>query len=308
MDEDLGKEPYPVGENNVAFRNATGRRARGVVSLDGDGAQTGILDNPQIFSEVPIYINDSMLTISAGHPVLASEVYGHINKYGNAFHIDTADDFVDVWDGARATAPIKTYTYSTTADIDSLSSSDDTDTQVYEVQGLDTDMNVVVQTVVATGQTRVALSTSLKRVFRVKNKGATTNAGDVYVFVNVATTLGVPNTLANVRAIVGATLGQTQMAIYTIPAGKTGYMVQLWANLAIKQTSASHVYLWARPEGESFKLKHPRGVTSTGDSHMGHTFTPYVKFLEKTDLILRADTTTNASAVSAGFDIILLNN
>lgn len=39
MDEDLGKEPYPVGENNIAFTNAVGRRARGVVVLDGLGGQ-----------------------------------------------------------------------------------------------------------------------------------------------------------------------------------------------------------------------------------------------------------------------------
>ncbi len=308
MDKDLGREPMPHGEKNIAYRDATGHRARGVVSLDENGDQSGILTNPHIFSEVPIYINDSMLTIAAGGPVLATEIYGHINKYGKAFDIQTGDDFVDVWDGSRATAPIKTYTYSSTADIDSISSSDDGDTQVYEVQGLDTNMAPLTQLVTATGQTRVALTTNLKRVFRVKNKGATTNAGDIYIFVNVATTLGVPNTLANVRAIITATLGQTQMAIYTIPLGKTGYMTQMWANLAIKQTSASHAYLWARENGESWKLKHPRGVTSTGDSHMGHGFAPYVKFEECTDLVIKADTTANASSVSAGFDIILLNN
>ena len=41
MEEDLGKEPYPVGENNIAYTDATGRRARGVVVVDGEGKQVG---------------------------------------------------------------------------------------------------------------------------------------------------------------------------------------------------------------------------------------------------------------------------
>jgi hypothetical protein len=39
LTEDLRKEPHPLGENNIAFTNFAGRRARGVVIVDGDGLQ-----------------------------------------------------------------------------------------------------------------------------------------------------------------------------------------------------------------------------------------------------------------------------
>lgn len=42
MNEDLGKEPFPVGENNIAFINTAGRRARGVVVLDSDGNEAAV--------------------------------------------------------------------------------------------------------------------------------------------------------------------------------------------------------------------------------------------------------------------------
>lgn len=42
MEEDLRKEPMPVGEKNIAFKNTAGRRARGVVVLDSDGVESSV--------------------------------------------------------------------------------------------------------------------------------------------------------------------------------------------------------------------------------------------------------------------------
>ena len=39
MDKDLGREPMPIGEKNIAYKDSSGYRARGVVVLDEDGGQ-----------------------------------------------------------------------------------------------------------------------------------------------------------------------------------------------------------------------------------------------------------------------------
>ncbi len=49
MDEDLGREPHPIGEKNIAYRRSSdGYRARGVVILDVNGEQTGTSESPLI--------------------------------------------------------------------------------------------------------------------------------------------------------------------------------------------------------------------------------------------------------------------
>ena len=91
-----------------------------------------------------------------------------VNKWGYAPDFDTGDNEVTVWDGAEdgATWELMRYVYSTTADIDSISSSDNTDDQDIVIEGLDSNWELVTQTATLNGQTRVALSTSLIRVFR----------------------------------------------------------------------------------------------------------------------------------------------
>lgn len=234
-----------------------------------------------------------------------------VHKFGNAPDVDTADGFVDVWDGVDAaldTGKIANYTFSTTADIDSISSSDNGDTQDIEIQGLDSNFDLVTQTITLTGQTRKALDTSLIRVFRMKNVGSVDFAGVVYCYVNGAITLGVPDTAADVRAIVNNGTNQTLMAIYTIPNGKTGYMRDYYASLSKKVSTTSIIKLIARPTGQVFQTKHIISVASAGSSYVPHKFEEPEVFAAKTDIILQADTSANDSGISAGFDIVLIDD
>lgn len=228
-----------------------------------------------------------------------------ISKFGKAGDIDTGDDFVDVWDGAENANADKTYTFSSTADIDSLSSSDDGDTEPIEVEGLDTDFNSVTQTITLTGQTRVALTTSLIRVFRMKNMGTTDLAGDAYCYVNGAITAGVPDTSGDIRAIINNGNNQTLMAIYTVPNGQTGYVISWFGAIASRIVGVSEVQLMFREFGSVFQLKHVSSLLSTSTSHIKHPFTPLLVIPAKTDVILRADSSANNNAVAGGFEIVL---
>jgi len=236
-----------------------------------------------------------------------------IHKFGKAPDFDTGDGEVTIWDGADdAKAAQMQYQYSATADIDSISSSNNGDTQDVEIQGLDSNWDLVTQTVTLTGQTRKALSTNLIRVFRMTNVGSTDIAGDVYCYVNSAITLGVPDDSTKVRAVINSSNNQTSMAIYTIPRLKTGYMRDWYAAIAGSLKSTNYVVsLFARPTGEVFQLKHQSAISEGGTSTYKHEYKEPEVFEAKTDLEIRVSITAGGvtgAALAAGFDIVLVDN
>lgn len=235
-----------------------------------------------------------------------------IHKFGEAAEVDTADGFVDIWDGVNSNLPggkITTYTYSTTADIDSLSSSDLNDNQLIEVTGLDIDYNEVIQTIQLTNQTTVLLPIPLVRAYRMKNIGSVDIQGAVYLYTNgAATTAGVPNDPTTVRAIINDGNNQTLMSIYTVPAGKMAYMRDWYSSISRDRTTSCTIKLFARPFGQVFQLKHVAAISSVGTSYIQHQYQEPEVFGEKTDIIMKTDTTTNDTGVSSGFDIVLTDN
>jgi len=255
------------------------------------------------------FTRDIFLEIAKGN------ITGHsfIHKFGNAPDFDTGDGAVDIWDGANDDgSDLMSYTYSATANIDSLSSSNDADIQDIEVQGLDSNFNIVVQTITLTGQTRVALTTDLIRVFRLKNVGSVNLVGVCYCFVNVATTGGVPNTLGNIRAQISNGNNQTLMALFTIPNDTVGYLDSFGANSSgVRKSSAYQVDLFARPFGQVFQLKHRRAFDDSISSGTEKEYDVPERFTAKTDLVIRVNALTAAvteANISASFDLILVKD
>jgi len=234
-----------------------------------------------------------------------------IHKFGDAPNFGIADGFVTVWDGANGAlnTPVD-YVYSATADIGEVSSSSAADTGLLEVQGLDSNYSIITQTVALTGQAKVSLPTPLIRVFRAKNVGSTDLVGQVYVYVTgSAITGGVPAVANNVRAIVNNGNNQTLMAVFTIPAGYTGYMRDWYAAAsAAKRDSVHQIELVARPFGQVFQMKHKSSISITGTSYIQHVYNEPEVFTEKTDIEIHANTDQADAGVSAGFDIVLVKN
>ena len=261
---------------------------------------------------------DGNLTISDnsnGLAIAEGNVTGKtfIHKFGNAPDFDATDNEVDVWDGAEDNTSWEqmNYQFSSSADIDSLSSSDNSDTQDIEIQGLDSNWDLVTQTITLTGQTRAALSTNLIRVFRMKNTNSTDTAGHVFCYVDVSLSGGVPSNTANIRAIIHPGNNQTEMAIYTIPNGKTGYIRSWYSSSAGASKTTNYISrLYTRPNGGVFQLKHR---SARGDSvPYQHTYVePEGPFAAKTDIKMTTQATATgvtAASVSSGFDIVLVDN
>jgi hypothetical protein len=237
-----------------------------------------------------------------------------VHKFGNIPDFDTADGGTGgatVWDGADdGGIDQMIYQYSSTADIDSLVSSNSGDTQDIEIQGLDTNYDPVTQTITLTGQTRAALSTDLIRVFRMINVGSTDIAGTVSCYVNSAAPGGVVTDSTKVRAAILDGNNQTEMAIYTIPTGKTGYLRSWFASSSGGKINTNYtIRLKAKPFGQVFQLKHR---TSIADGNpVQHDYTEPEVFYAKTDIEMTGKITeagVTAAGVSAGFDIVLVDN
>jgi len=258
---------------------------------------------------------DGDLTISdnsAGLAIAQSKVTGtsFIHKFGAASDFDVSDGFVTVWDGAEddETYEKMVYTYSTSADIDTLSSDDAGNTQELEVQGLDANYDLIVQTKTLAGLAKVVLDTPLIRVFRLKNVNSSNITGHAFISVDGTLTSGVP-TPNNVRAIIHGENNQTEMAVFTVPAGKTGYMRDWYASTAGAKRDSSHtIRIIARPFGQVFQLKHTANIDVNGTSYIKHDYTEPEKFTEKTDIEIRVNTNQDIAGVAAGFDIVLVDN
>ena len=263
-------------------------------------------------------IDGSMSTFDAGSGLnrARGRVQGQtfIHKFGEAPDFDTGDGEVTIWDGANdGTIDAMVYTYSTTNDIDSVISSSVSDVGDVEIQGLDTDYVLTNQTVTLTGQTRVAIPTPLRRVFRMKNVGSTNFVGNVCTYItNAPTTSGDVDLATDVRSCVNNGNNQTLMAIYTIPAGKTGYLRSFFASTSGGSRSTNYkIKLLARPLGQVFQLKHVASLVDSGTSHFNHEYVEPEVFAEKTDIHMTAETTESAisaSAVACGFDIVIVDN
>lgn len=279
---------------------------KAVLTGKADGSYVNVLTTED--GDLKISDNSSGLAIAQGNVTGAS----FIHKFGAAPDFDTTDGAVTIWDGAEDNTAWENmvYNYSTTAAIDSISSSDAGDTVDIEIQGLDSNYDLVTQTITLNGQNRVALTTNLIRVFRAKNVGSTDLAGHVFVFENDTLSSGVPDDPELIRAVIQPENNQTEMAVYTIPNGYTGYMRDWYATTAgASKTTDYIIRVKARPFGQVFQLKHRSAITETGTSTYQHRYEEPEVFAAKTDIEMTAEMTAagaTAAAIAGGFDIVLV--
>ena len=216
--------------------------------------------------------------VSAGLPAGQE----HINKFG--YTGTDVNGTATVWDGDGTTA---LYPYPS-AGLVSITSTSGSDTgEAVEVQGLDGDYNQVIE-IINVGSTG---ATTFSRVFRARKVDAT-NVGTVSI--NIGGSLAAQILPGN---------GQTLMAVYTIPAGKTGYLVKFQGSS--DKATAVKFKLFARPFGGAFNLKGQWGTQ--GGNVVTYDYPIPLSFTEKTDIKIDV-TTGNNCGCGAIFDVLLVDN
>ena len=208
------------------------------------------------------------------------------------------------------------YSYLSAASVLKVSSSSANDTsagtgaRTVELFGLDGDYNEINELVTLNGQTAVNTTQSYLRINRMIVRSAGSggyNAGVIYAGTGTVTT-GVP---ANIYATInGDGTNQTLMALWTVPAGYTGYLMQYDVSNGTSSNTPAvcKLTLVARPYGEVFQSKDVKSLT-TG-MHIENSLVVPIKFTEKTDIEVRA-VSSSASVIfdiSAAFEIIYIKN
>ena len=226
-----------------------------------------------------------------------------LHKFGRNPEIDLLTDPEDIWDAGGL------YSFPTSAialELVSTSTSDDvagTGAQQVTVYGLDTNWLEQSEVVDTDGTTAVALANTYRRVFRA-----------------IVTRMGTDSDEANIgdisiQAVGGATTyaeiisgnGQTGMAIYTIPAGKKGYLSSVYATVNPKTSANLDMQMRFRDTTGTNPVSAVKlffGVSDSAPFLLNYR-TP-LQVSAQTDIIIRAvETSANDADVSAGFNLLL---
>ena len=226
--------------------------------------------------------------------------YSVVDKFGENPVITTTSDPEDIWEASG----LYIYDADNTAPIVSLISDDGGDTEPILVTGLDINGNEVEQTLTLTGNTRVALTTALWRVYRMVNVGTTNIAGTVYCYTGTG---GTP--AANlIRAVIEGSNNQTLMALYTIPNKKVGFLFreEVGQSRGVS-TSETRCALRTRHYGGVFTIRKRVNLANSGSS-IYQDVHPFPDPLSaKTDVLMTIESVSATVGIFGAFSILLVN-
>jgi len=218
----------------------------------------------------------------------------HINKFGYNTAVGGTFETITDLGGDQY--------YPTSAGVISVVSSDandddgDTGARTVEIQGLDGNYAEISETVTLNGTGAVTTTASFLRVFRMRvlTAGSSgTNEG------NITASIGGNN----VARISGGNGGQTLMAVYTVPAGKKGYIIKFQGSLSKNQEAQFMIRTRYGTTDAAWQVK---GMFGTFANAVGYEYPVPLEVTEKTDIEIRAKAGAN-SECGAIFDIILVD-
>ena len=220
-------------------------------------------------------------------------VSGHtfVHKFGAVpnMHTNTTGT---VWDKDDTLYPWSEFNTAGTVTVRRGSASDNG--KEITIQGLDASYNPVSETITISASTNTG-STNFIRVNRAFVSSGTENNAEVQIEKNGTDV-----------AIIQTGRAQTLMAVYTVPAGKTGYLMQVNMSISAKDAVTGDMYV--RYFGENaFRIGHTFEVSGDGGEYDRELSFP-IPLPEKTDIDVRLTTRSNNVRATTSFDIMLVDN
>ena len=277
--------PYPPNEYN----SAVFEQFNNVLRLYFNNIDNALRSN-MIVSE------PYELRVSRGLVVGASNV----NKFGTNLAIGPTEE--TIWtNGGNIPWPTAAFT-ATIISSDAADTSAGTGARVVTVQGLDSDYNFQTVSVTLNGTTAVTISGAnpwlrINRAF-VTSSGTGGGAAGIITIQNAST------------AVVYADLSegnQTQMAVYTVPAGHTLYLDQITFTAAVSTgANSATVKLNTRDFGSNtFRTRY---IADLQSGELINSLQYPIALPEKTDIEARAFMSAGTASISAFFEGVLIAN
>jgi len=245
--------------------------------------------------------------VASNIPIAAGLVDGYksIHKFGRNPNVGNIPETIWMYGGLYSYLDVGSdstiYAYSASND----DGPGNDGARTITVQGLDNDFNEIEETITVNG---AASTASFLRVYRafVATAGVL-RANDGNVLISTAASGG-GTVLADIGVIGSGTttgLGQTQLALYTIPAGKTGYLTTWNIGVAPMNNSVTVTLLARELDGDApFRTK---DIVDIVGGYTTQNYSIPLRFPEKTDIEVRGCGDTG-SVISSSFDVILVDN
>ena len=198
-----------------------------------------------------------------------------------------------VWDVNDTVYPWSAFDTAGVINIDRADAGDAN--KIVTVVGLDSDYLPATENITLTNASNNTGTVLWQRVFRAFISDGETNIGNIDIQRNSTTV-----------ARITATKGQTLMAVYTVPAGKTGYLYKGTCSAQAAADGTGNMYV--RYFGQSsFRVGHSFEVAGVGGQYV-YDFTFPIPIPEKSDIDVRITTRTNNGRYTAAFDLLIVDN
>jgi hypothetical protein len=234
------------------------------------------------------YLTDERLALSRNLVRNAS----WIHKFG-AVPTMSINTTGTVWDKNNTLYPWATWDTPSVINVDRADAADAN--KRITVIGLDANYNQISETITLTDATNNVSVNQFIRVFRAFIVDGSTNVGTINIQVNSTDV-----------ALIIADKGQTLMAVYTVPAGYTGYLLKGTCTAQLGADATGDMFI--RYFGQSsFRVGHTFEVNGGGGQYL-YEFGVPIPIPEKSDIDVRVSTRSNNGRFTAAFDMILIEN
>jgi hypothetical protein len=198
-----------------------------------------------------------------------------------------------IWDKNDTVYPWSTWSAASVINIDRASASDAN--KNVTVYGLDANYNPINETITLTNATNNTSTNQFIRVFRAFCADGSTNVGNITIQVGTTDV-----------AVITAGKAQTLMAIYTVPAGYTGYLLKGTCSAQAGADATGDMFIRYYGQ-ESFRVGHSFEVSGSGGQYL-YEFGVPIPIPEKSDIDVRVVTRSNNGRFTSAFDMILIEN
>lgn len=245
----------------------------------------------------PVPVLDG-LAIAAGR----QDTYATVHKFGENTDLDAAVEET-IWDGGGIWVPPTEARTHDIASSDANDTSAGTGARTIKVFGLDASGVLTDETVTMNGVSNVATVNTYTMVYRMHVVTAGSggqNAGAITATAQIDDT---------VTAQISATLNQTLMAVYKVPAATTAYVFSWYASLLGATNSNVDIGIYCLdPNADAvYRPVQIQGLKGAGSSHIHHCCSIPIQMAANTIITLQATADGNNQSVSGGFDLVLVS-